>query len=466
VILSEIPTASLETLLSWRDSAERRFAASLFGLARSRLRLFTLLMYRYFDLTKEWLGMLFFPFMAYAALNFDGGYFGVGRRVNLVLIGGFRAAWAARVGLITPYYLGRALLPPALMNGLVTWFRLAAVSLCLLAFVDTWRHVNAGSRARLRWMFMSAGGVLFTFCLSVAHGLGAFGFTQAAQIRVDTAAAILLSSAVVLLAYAVLRHRVIDLGFAVSRALVFAIVSGLLLTSFGVTEWLAEHMMHFEAREKSEILDAAIALGIFLIFHRVWHWVRHAVERVFFRAWHLKQETLRQFSAQASHFLVAGDSLEPFLRSVDTFTSSSGSALYLKDETGRFTLATSTLSGLSEHLQAASDVLLRRARDWGPINLDDPAPTPSAAMAFPLQHRSALVGLLLVGPKPGREDYRPDEIDSLAHAVEIVRMELHARAMEQLERRSRELALENARLHTRLEALMGEHSRAPRLQNN
>jgi hypothetical protein len=87
-------------------------------------------------------------------------------------------------------------------------------------------------------------------------------------------------------------------------------------------------------------------------------------------------------------------------------------------------------------------------------------------MAFPLQHRSALVGLLLVGPKPGREDYRPDEIDSLAHAVEIVRMELHARAMEQLERRSRELALENARLHTRLEALMGEHSRAPRLQNN
>jgi hypothetical protein len=116
------------------------------------------------DLSKEWLGMLFFPFMAYAALNF-------------------------------------------------------------LAFVDTWRHANAGSRGRLRWMFTSASGVLFTFCLSVAHGLGAFGFTQATQIRVDTAAAVLLSSAVILLAYAVLRHRVIDLGFAVSRALVFAIRS-------------------------------------------------------------------------------------------------------------------------------------------------------------------------------------------------------------------------------------------------
>jgi hypothetical protein len=418
------------------------------------------------DLSKEWLGMLFFPFMAYAALNFDGGYVSAGRRFNLVLIGGFCAAWAVCVGLITPYYLGRVLLPPVLMNGLVTLFRLAAVILCLLAFVDTWRHVNAGSRARLRWMFTSASGVLLTFCLSVAHGLGAFGFTQAVQIRVDTAAAVLLSSAVVLLAYAVLRHRVIDLGFAVSRALVFAIVSGLLLTSFGVTEWLIEHLMHFEAREKSALLDAAIALGIFLIFHRVWHWVRHAVERVFFHAWHLKEEVLKQSLAQASHFVAADDLIGAFLQSVDTFTSSTGSALYLRDDAARFTLANSTLSRLPEHLQTASDLVLHMTRVHGPIDLNDPVLTCGAEMAFPLQHRADLVGLLLVGPKPGREDYRPDEIDSLAHAAELVRVELHALAMEQLKRRTRDLEHENATLHAQLEALKGKCSSGPGLQNN
>jgi len=82
-------------------------------------------------------------------------------------------------------------------------------------------------------------------------------------------------------------------------------------------------------------------------------------------------------------------------------------------------------------------------------------------MAFPLQHRSDLVGLLLVGPKPGRENYRPDEIDSLAHATELVRMELHALAMEQLEKRTRDLEHENATLHAQLEALMGSCSSGP-----
>jgi hypothetical protein len=52
-------------------------------------------------------------------------------------------------------------------------FEVNAISVSASAS-QRWRHVNAGSRARLRWMFTSASGVLFTFCLSVAHGLGAF----------------------------------------------------------------------------------------------------------------------------------------------------------------------------------------------------------------------------------------------------------------------------------------------------
>jgi hypothetical protein len=87
-------------------------------------------------------------------------------------------------------------------------------------------------------------------------------------------------------------------------------------------------------------------------------------------------------------------------------------------------------------------------------------------MAFPLQHRSDLVGLLLIGPKPGHEHYRPDEIDSLAHAAELVRVELHALAMERLERRTRDLEHENATLHAQLGALKGNCSSGSGLQNN
>jgi hypothetical protein len=45
-------------------------------------------------------------------------------------------------------------------------------------------------------------------------------------------------------------------------------------------------------------------------------------------------------------------------------------------------------------------------------------------------------------------------------------MELHALAMEQLERRTRDLEHENATLHAQLEALMGSGSSGPGLQDN
>jgi len=405
------------------------------------------------DLSYEWLGMLFFPFMSYAALMFDGGYRSSLRRWILCSIVCFCGAWAACVFINAPYYLGEVWFPPSWMNGMRTAFRLAAVTLCLAAFVDTWRHVDAGSRAKLRWLFTSAGLVFFTFILSVAHGVGLFGFTQAVQIRIDVAAGALLSSAAIVLTYAVLRHRVIDLGFVIGRALVFTIVTGSLLVCFGVAEWLTAQFIHFEAREKNVMLEGAIALGIYLSFHRVRHWVERAVERVFFNTWHLKEAALKHFLARPPHFVEPDSLADAFLEAINAFTSGAGSALYQRDEAGHFVMERSTLVGLPAMLEAETGLIVELEKFRLPVHLGVGVSMPPVAMAFPLLRRSELFGALVVGAKLGGEAYRPDEVDNLAHAAQQLGLDLHALRVEQLERRARELEQENARLREQLQSL-------------
>src|SRR5262249_53738817 len=71
------------------------------------------------------------------------------------------------------------------------------------------------------------------------------------------------------LAYAILRHRVLDLGFAINRTLVYGAVSAMLLAVFGLVEWAVEHFLPATVRETSVVIDALVALAVFLAFHRV-----------------------------------------------------------------------------------------------------------------------------------------------------------------------------------------------------
>lgn len=105
----------------------------------------------------------------------------------------------------------------------------------------------------------------------------------------------------VLFAYAIFRHRILDLGFAINRTVVYGAVTALLLTAFGLIEWAVDHLIRIQGREKSALIDAGIAVGVFLTFHRVRDFVEHGIESVLFRSWHENEARLRRFVHDASH---------------------------------------------------------------------------------------------------------------------------------------------------------------------
>lgn len=113
---------------------------------------------------------------------------------------------------------------------------------------------------------------------------------------------ILPPTGIVLLAYTLLRHRVVDFGFAVNRTLVFGGVSVVILCAFGLNEWGIEKIMSALGFQNTVWLDALVALGIFFAFHHIQGFVEKGVESLFFRDWHRNEELLNRFVREAGFF--------------------------------------------------------------------------------------------------------------------------------------------------------------------
>jgi hypothetical protein len=250
---------------------------------------------------------------------------------------------------------------------------------------------------------------------------------------------VLATASFVLFMYALLQHRVVDIGFAINRALVFGAFTGFLLVSFGIAEWLIDHVVTFEQREKSVLIDGSIAIGIFLLFHRVRDWIEQAIERIFFRSWHAKEAELNHFLATAPHFSDPNTLAAAFLTAVDAYAGSRGSGLYSLAEAGHFVLERSTLSSLPSELGADHALVVEMKTFASAVQLASPLALASAAIALPMVRRSDLVGFLVIGQKIARDIYRPDEVENLARAARQVGFDLYALRLDQIERRRRAL---------------------------
>ena len=247
-----------------------------------------------------------------------------------------------------------------------------------------------------------------------------------------------------LFAYAVLRDKVIDLGFVVNRAVVYGIISAMLLVAFGIIEWAVEHVIPVESLHATwlgQLVEPAIALGIYLLFHRVRDTVERFIEKLFFHTWHANEEALRRFVREAD-FVNAPDALlASFGGELTRFTSGAPCTLYLRSGDGF--VARQAAGEVIDDNDAA--VVALRARH----NAVDPTTLPSslqAALALPMSHRGVLFGFAALGPRPDGASYRPDEIDVLNWATHQIGLDYHALKVEALEAEAAALRAQNAAL--------------------
>ena len=230
-----------------------------------------------------------------------------------------------------------------------------------------------------------------------------------------------------LLAYAVLRHKLFDLGFAVNRTLVFGAIGVLLLVSFALIEWAIKQAIPKVWYGGSVYISAVIAVSLYLLFNRIHHKVEHAIERLFFHKWQLNEQALRRFVRAAAHVEKPEALAGYFSAELGRFTSGAEVAIYARTAEGHYADA----SGAT--IDADDPALAAMRAEQGEIVPAEVGSNLTAALALPMMHQAALAGFVVLGPKPTGEDYRPDEIEVLSWATQQVGLDLQAIRVRDLE---------------------------------
>ncbi|ESQ93045.1 hypothetical protein ABAC460_01975 [Asticcacaulis sp. AC460] len=249
------------------------------------------------------------------------------------------------------------------------------------------------------------------------------------------AAVVMPTAGLFLFAYAVLRERVLDIGFAINRTVVYTVLSIILLTAFGITEWLVGQLTGLLGVKANVLMDAGVALLIFFAFHNIQGFVEKSVETFLFRKWHDNEARLKRFMVEAG-FVHTPDALEKAtVTELTRFSGGAGVAIYRV--AGRDYLRTEDgLSGAPEQVDSDLPGVVRMRADRVAVEgelLRDVLPELEGGLALPMLYRADVSGFVLLGPKPSGELYRPDEREALEAAIRKIGLDLHALRVEELE---------------------------------
>ncbi len=299
--------------------------------------------------------------------------------------------------------------------------------------------------------------VLAAFALTVIAGVGfnlvndvlTNNFIYSIVFPLQALATVLLAAAVL---YSVLRHRVFDVSFALSKTVVYTVVTSLVVGIFVLIDFVSSKILADLRFALALEACAALALGIWL--NALHSRIDRFVDRVMFRKRHLAEARLERAArtlphAQACEYIdetlvtEACDALD--LASAAVFRRADGR--FERMRSNRWDARDATASGddpLAVVLRAELETIdlseIHRAQS------DFPAAVAQPLIAIPFAVRHELAGFVLYGGHTGGEAIDPDEQRILTHLAQSAAAAyeyVHATALHD---EARQLRTENALL--------------------
>jgi len=310
-------------------------------------------------------------------------------------------------------------------------FSILIPAVIVLLIFEGWRKSEAEKKRQHLWLLVALvlSGATPILSLASTVPIGLFGL----QLNLGVVAAASGCLQNILLAYAALRHRVLDMSFAISRTLVFSITSVILILVFFLFERTAHHFVHFEDAGKSALFDGFVAFTLFFVFNRLHHRVEHAIEKTLFHEWRSNAAALDRFVAKAAHFSDATALVSAFSNELDRFTGTAGNALYRLRSDGEYKTAVSSMKTAPATVDANDDLIISLLLTREPMYVSDTLSSLPGESTYPMFQGARLIGFVLLGAKSNGQAYRPDETVALASAVNKIGLDLFALRVAELE---------------------------------
>ncbi len=292
----------------------------------------------------------------------------------------------------------------------------------LYLFVDTYVHARGEGRQRMRWIV-----VAFIVGIALSYALNfVINYAPSTPVWVWVIRLLSISRIIVPLtvAYAVIRHRIIDVSFVVNRALVYGVLTTLLVGAFALVDWLFIDKLKLARLGTIAEMGVAVAGGFW--FNGLHKRVDSLIDATFFRQRHKAEVQLARDAAAlplsttakaVAHALIAEPVRALSLASAALFRRKSDGD-YVREESKGWTDADiSRLDPEDDHLMT-----LLQAEN-GPLSLQDhpwrteavPSGPAQPVLALPIIVRRELAAIVFYGSHIHGEGLDPDEIKAIAN---------------------------------------------------
>lgn len=213
--------------------------------------------------------------------------------------------------------------------------------------------------------------------------------------------------------YAILKRRVVDIEFVISRTLVVGIVSLIVVTSFILLEWALGNILAGASHATGIVAGGALALVLGFSMRFIHERVDHAVDMLFFRKRHEDERSLREFAKEAAFMTEYDALLDRAIWNVSHHTDARSAALLVLNGSG-YAPARESGDAAIAHVDENDGAVLA-LKTWNkPLDPHRYDTQVRAALAVPMLSRGQLIGILVLDERAGGEAYAPDEVDALA----------------------------------------------------
>lgn len=295
------------------------------------------------------------------------------------------------------------------------WYLSASAALVIVASLLAIRHTVAAQRGRLLIVFAAIvlSAINYAASLLLTPNWDWLNWTVIPS-------ALLIPVAV---AYAILRHRIFDVGFVLNRTLVFGITSAVVIVVLAALEQIVQQYVTTLSRAQGAAIQFGIALAVVLLARPIHHRVDVAVDNLFFRARHLQEAALREFATTAQFYTEPQPLLRDAAEALMRHGTFDASAIYLAEGIAMRS-AISTFSRAVPLVDGNDPVVVRLRARHQPLELHDLTTAFPGVRAYPMTLSGRSVGVVVVGERESREKLPSDIDDAIRTMVAAVTIAL------------------------------------------
>jgi hypothetical protein len=295
---------------------------------------------------------------------------------------------------------------------------LAATIVCGAAVYCTPRS----ERPRSTWLLVPLPVALF---LSTIATLAPRTTNWFGGIALNIAGSLLILLGALVVTYGLLKRRVFDFEFVLSRALIVAIISAIVVGSFALLEWTLSTVVVGVSHATGLVANGALALALGLSLNPIHKRVDAFIDSVVLRKRHEDERALRDFATEAAYVTDFDALLDCATERIRLHTDARSGALLL-ERRGVYAAVRSFGDGLLTSVPENDGAILALKAWRKPIDPHNHDSALRAAMVLPMIVRGRLRGAVVLGERAGSEAYAPDEIDALSQFAAGVASALEA----------------------------------------